>query len=37
MQWGVLMKIAVITGASSGIGTEYARYVKNQRNDLDET
>ena len=30
------MNIAVITGASSGLGLEYAREVYNTRNDLDE-
>ena len=30
------MKIAVITGASSGLGTEYAKAVDKMRNDIDE-
>jgi len=30
------MKIAVITGASSGIGVEYAKYVYSMREELDE-
>ena len=30
------MKIAVITGASSGLGTEYAKAVDKMRQDIDE-